>query len=444
MPIIHDTAPYCRRLLVLVATGFGVALPAAPVAAADAGLKRAERIDMRRLGSVSEDERSVLRIESRVGMSGVDEARSVLDMMNRLRQMEAGVVSVGNALRSLPVEKPPPPLPTATEFPAPTDGIDWKLMAANLTALVLVAIWWRSKRKSTRAEQAVLARVTTEARQPAAASPAMPAPAPEAGAPAPVAPATALPRDIQERIEPSTAWTDGSAVNSPESQKEPQTVAEAATPQVPDAAAQPAEMPSPAPDAAPADAATGPAIDFVLEEVDPNAPPPPQLTRKTAAPRPTAAKEEPKPNLEPTLHLAEIMLSMGLEEGAAKALVEYTEANPRDAVYHMLKLLGIYRKRGLHKEFQDTAEKLRQHFNIQAEDWNQPTGEAPTLEKFTRISQHVESIWGRPDECISYLKHLLEDNREGARAGFPKSVAEEILLLVEILKELSDPDQPAE
>jgi hypothetical protein len=29
------------------------------------------------------------------------------------------------------------------------------------------------------------------------------------------------------------------------------------------------------------------------------------------------------------MQLAEIMLSMGLEQGAAQALIEYTEANPR-------------------------------------------------------------------------------------------------------------------
>jgi pilus assembly protein FimV len=105
----------------------------------------------------------------------------------------------------------------------------------------------------------------------------------------------------------------------------------------------------------------------------------------------------------------------------------------------MLKLLGIYRKRGLHQEFQETAEKLRKNFNIQAEDWSAAgNGEAPTLEKFSRVSQHVQSIWTQPEECIDYLRHLIEDNRDGARAGFPQSVAEEILLLVEILKETSD------
>ena len=114
------------------------------------------------------------------------------------------------------------------------------------------------------------------------------------------------------------------------------------------------------------------------------------------------------------------------------------------ALHHWLKLLGIYRKRGLHKEFAETAEKLRLNFNIQAEDWAKPaTGEVPTLEKFSRVAEHIQKIWVQPAECIDYLRRLLEDNRDGERAGFPQSVAEEMLLLIEILKQTSGVDQSA-
>jgi pilus assembly protein FimV len=136
------------------------------------------------------------------------------------------------------------------------------------------------------------------------------------------------------------------------------------------------------------------------------------------------------------------MLSMGLEQGAAQSLVEYADANPKHAIHHMLKLLGIYRKRGQHREFQETAEKLRKNFNIQAEDWAaDEKAETPSLEGFSRVSQHVQSVWNQPEECADYLRHLIEDNRDGARAGFPQSVAEEILLLLDILKETSGPAQ---
>ena len=64
----------------------------------------------------------------------------------------------------------------------------------------------------------------------------------------------------------------------------------------------------------------------------------------------------------------------------------------------------------------------------------------PTLENFSRVAEHVQEIWPRQDECIDYLARLLEDNRDGERAGFPQAVAEEILLLIDILKVLRSGD----
>ena len=72
-----------------------VFLPAAPLAAnPDPALRRSDQIDLRRLGKVSEDERSVLRVEWRAGLAGVDEARSIADMFDQLRRLEAGIRDV--------------------------------------------------------------------------------------------------------------------------------------------------------------------------------------------------------------------------------------------------------------------------------------------------------------------------------------------------------------
>lgn len=440
MPNILDSKRFRGCLLIMVATVIGAPLVPIPVMAADAGLKRAERIDLRRLGSVTDDERDVLRIESRVGMSGVEEARSIREMLEKLRQMESTVITVGKALRSLPAERRAA-LPIAGEAEAEPSSLDWRLMSANIAALVLVALWWIGRRKTARAQREALANVTRELRGEPTLTDALP------GSPQTMDArhATSSPVEGPSFNFPATtglgqpsAFSD--LVPEPEFEGQPLTSFSGPSPEV-GTAASPDIAWSGGSDAANGDS-PAPTVDFVLEEIDPNTPPPPPLRKATDVESPQA-EADAKRNIEPTLHLAEIMLSMGLEQGAAQALLEYTEANPRDAVYHMLKLLGIYRKRGLHKEFQETAEKLRQHFNIQAEDWNQPSGEIPTLEKFTRIAEHVTSIWRQPDECIDYLRRLLEDNRDGARAGFPQSVAEEMLLLVEILKELAGPDQSA-
>jgi pilus assembly protein FimV len=55
------------------------------------------------------------------------------------------------------------------------------------------------------------------------------------------------------------------------------------------------------------------------------------------------------------------------------------------------------------------------------------------LEQYQHIEQKLVSCWGT-SECLQYLKHLLADNRDGSRAGFPIEVINEILMLIGVLK----------
>ncbi|MCX8085525.1 MAG: hypothetical protein N3C63_01355 [Rhodocyclaceae bacterium] len=184
--------------------------------------------------------------------------------------------------------------------------------------------------------------------------------------------------------------------------------------------------------------------------------PPPQTTlQETAAPspaRPTAATPaQPAPSAAPqpqppspapedsdeaaeqALELAEIMLSMGLGHGAAQTLIEQIRKEPKQALRHWLKLLEIYRKNGQQEEFQRCAEELRQHFNVQPEDW-EPRPEAQrSIADYPHIAARLTELWGKPG-CLAYLQNLLGDNRGGTRTGFPQSAAEELLLLSAMIK----------
>lgn len=385
----------------------------------------------------------MLRIEWRAGLAGVEETRSVHEMLDNLRRLEAGISEVGRLVSNMPVQKPaatavPVPAPVAAEAPD-WGGYDLRLAVANAAALALVALWWFRRRRpatglqtrSAPSPENVLPAATRSTPVPSA-SPTMartslaedPSGLPPVAAQAPVAATPEMPRD--------TAALEFGQTPATAPDPDPAASAEPAAP----ASINP-------PDAKPAEpfnANDTLVIDFSLEEADPEA-----VARENArlqavppvsAAKPPETPPETETNVEPTLQLAEIMLSMGLEQGAAQALIEYIETHPRHAVYHWLKLLGIYRSRGLKKEFAETAEKLRTHFNIQAEEWGAPAeNKAPGLENFSRVSEHVQKIWSQPKECIGYLQHLLEDNREGARAGFPQSVAEEILFLIEILRQ---------
>ena len=168
---------------------------------------------------------------------------------------------------------------------------------------------------------------------------------------------------------------------------------------------------------------------------------------KPAVPVPEAA-EKPSPALvapaisnqsDQALELAEIMLAMGLGSGAAQTLAEQIRNEPKQALRHWLKLLEIYRKNGQQEEFERSAEELRQHFNVQPEDWKAKADAYRGIESFPHIAKRLTELWRTPD-CMVYMQNLLDDNRGGARAGFPQTVAEELLLLTGMLKSADSPE----
>ncbi|GAB1392317.1 hypothetical protein MASR1M60_04800 [Rhodocyclaceae bacterium] len=176
----------------------------------------------------------------------------------------------------------------------------------------------------------------------------------------------------------------------------------------------------------------------------------PSTTLPTPLPEPvTPAATKPMPEhssiqragaMEPSngqadqaLELADIMLSMGLGHGAAQTLTEQIRNEPKQALLHWLKLLEIYRQNGQQAEFEKSAEELRQHFNVQPEDWQVRPESLRSIEDYPHIATRMCELWGRP-ACLVYLQNLLADNRGGARSGFPQSVAEELLLLTAMLK----------
>ncbi len=146
-----------------------------------------------------------------------------------------------------------------------------------------------------------------------------------------------------------------------------------------------------------------------------------------------AARQEPGDPANAAIELANIMTSMGLTESAAQTLVEHIRENPRESLPQWLKLLEIHRLSGNRSEFERSATELKQHFNVQPDEWNAPPAAGRnSLEAYPHIRSQVVKLWRRP-ECVPLLRSLLLDNREGTRLGFPAAVADEILLLIAIL-----------
>lgn len=210
--------------------------------------------------------------------------------------------------------------------------------------------------------------------------------------------------------------------------------------------AKPSEAPPPvekraaSPSAAPAPAAHAatPAVLAFEPPAEPAEAAPPAIPPGTEMPLekiPSVSLERPSLGQgDQALELAEIMLSMGLGHGATQTLTEQIRNEPKQALRHWLKLLDIYRKNGQQEEFERSAEELRLHFNVRPEDWHAQTGSTQSLESFPHIAKRLTELWGKPD-CLVYMQNLLDDNRGGARSGFPQAVAEELLLLTSVMRE---------
>jgi hypothetical protein len=158
---------------------------------------------------------------------------------------------------------------------------------------------------------------------------------------------------------------------------------------------------------------------------------PVQATAATAEARPAGDSNDPATA---ALELANIMTSMGLTESAAQTLVEHIRVNPRQSLLHWLKLLELHRLNGNRAEFERSANEMREHFNVQADEWTQGEGAVGrgSLETYPHVRAQIVKLWRKAD-CLPFLQSLLIDNRDGTRAGFPLVVAEEILLLIAIL-----------
>jgi hypothetical protein len=142
----------------------------------------------------------------------------------------------------------------------------------------------------------------------------------------------------------------------------------------------------------------------------------------------------PEQNSDDAVELAEIMTSMGLGKEAARTLVEHILQDPKRDLAPWLKALNIYRKTGQREEFEWLADHLRLHLNVQPDGWESYGDEYRSLIEYRHLAKRLIAIWPQP-ECVAYLESLLRDNREGARQGFPQSVAEEIVLLMRILRD---------
>lgn len=162
------------------------------------------------------------------------------------------------------------------------------------------------------------------------------------------------------------------------------------------------------------------------------------------APIAPVAVEESAEEHESAIELAEIMMGFGRIRGAADTLAEFIASNPKKAVTPWLKLMEVYRTADLREEFDALAQQLNKTFNVKTVTWesfDEARLATNSMEQMAHVTKNVQQMWGTR-ECQAYLEHLLRDNRDGTREGFPLSVIDEILLLEAILDDQLGPYRP--
>lgn len=175
----------------------------------------------------------------------------------------------------------------------------------------------------------------------------------------------------------------------------------------------------------------------------------PASTLPAATPPATSPALSSEPEIAgaaPALELAEIMLSFGQVSGAARTLEEYIAVLPQESVRPWIRLLQLYQRNGMRKEFEALTVKLNRSFNVEMLRWDggrsgaelelvpfdSTRQKAVTLEAIPHICERIVSLWGKP-ECVGYLERLLRDNRDGQRSGFTLPVVEEIVFLIDLI-----------
>ena len=154
----------------------------------------------------------------------------------------------------------------------------------------------------------------------------------------------------------------------------------------------------------------------------------------------------------PVMELVDIMLAFGRVKGATEALLEYIEVSPDEALQPWLKLLDIYRQNGMRTDFESLSQKLKLHFNVAPADWevmpelspqiseigdevDAPVAlllsRLPNIGQLSHIRDEIARTWGT-QESVAYLNKLLRDNRNGERQGFSLPTINELLFLLNI------------
>ena len=133
---------------------------------------------------------------------------------------------------------------------------------------------------------------------------------------------------------------------------------------------------------------------------------------------------------------ADVFLSHGRTSLAIQLLQNHLLDFPKESVTIWLFLLDLLAKENMQEVYVQTALECKEHFNIRIAAFsNDEASPKQHVEDFPRLYAGLQDVWGTPAALI-YLDDLIYNSRLETRAGFEKSVIEELLLLKSIAQDL--------
>ena len=126
---------------------------------------------------------------------------------------------------------------------------------------------------------------------------------------------------------------------------------------------------------------------------------------------------------------ADVFLSHGRAGLAIQLLQNHLLEFPKQSITIWLFLLDLLAKEDNKAQYEETALDCRLHYNIHIPAFSKPEStSSESLEDFPRLANGLENVWDTP-EALNFLDDLIYNNRLEPRAGLPKNLIEELLVL---------------
>jgi len=163
-------------------------------------------------------------------------------------------------------------------------------------------------------------------------------------------------------------------------------------------------------------------------------------------------------DFDPVMELAEIMLAFGRVKGAIEALQEYINAHPDGAIQPWMKLIEIFGQNSMRAEYEELVPLFQAHFNVLPAEWialpevvsQLPLAgdedkktvsdlllRTPNIAGVAMLREAIVQHWNAPEGAqvaLVFLNKLLREKNNDTHQGLTLSMVGELLYLQAVLE----------